>query len=104
MPFVPLADRVNDRVSYPVMTLPVIPPKKSPTASSQPTVKRGRIRLKGTLQPSRSEVELTPFQRFLRDATQALLVLVDVRQPTSGHQRRKPFFLWSIFAPLETTI
>ncbi|CAK0752623.1 transposase [Gammaproteobacteria bacterium] len=72
---------VNDRVSYPVMTLPVIPPEKPPTAPSRPTVKRGRGRPKGSRNQVRTEVELTAFQRFLRDAIQALQVLVGADLP-----------------------
>lgn len=68
---------VNDRVSYPVMTLPVKPPEKTRTAPPpEPQTKRGRGRPQGSRNHARCKVELTTAQQFLRDAIQSLLALL----------------------------
>lgn len=69
---------VSERVSHPVMTLPVKPPEKvpAPAPPPDPPQKRSRGRPKGSRNRVRREVELTAQQSFLRDAIQSLLALV----------------------------
>ncbi len=69
---------VSERVSHPMMTLPVKPPEKAPPAPAPPAPpqKRSRGRPKGSRNRVRREVELTAQQSFLRDAIQSLLALV----------------------------
>lgn len=67
---------VHERVSYPVMTLPVKPPEKVLASPADPPPKRGRGRPQGSRNRVRRDVEFTASQRFLKEALQSLLVLI----------------------------